>query len=196
MRLSEHAFCPWVSGGGPIVGLLPPGWPTRDLRSGKPGRGPERGLSQAGFGIICRGCALRPSAPAIRPATLDRIFPTCLLAAHRELDRAQPAAPQGPTNPPFRALSRPPADAALIDRGRARYDENRHRPRRSAGATRAAAISGRDLGQGDRLRHAHGQFDLLNSLASLAYEGRRRTLFTTEFIATLRLVERASRATN
>jgi membrane-bound lytic murein transglycosylase B len=35
-----------------------------------------------------------------------------------------------------------------------------------------------------------GNFDLLNSLASLAYEGRRRELFTTEFIATLRLIER------
>ena len=35
-----------------------------------------------------------------------------------------------------------------------------------------------------------GDFDLLNSLASLAYEGRRRQLFTDEFIATLRMMDR------
>ena len=38
-----------------------------------------------------------------------------------------------------------------------------------------------------------GDFDLLNSLSSLAYEGRRRELFTGEFIATLRMVERGFR---
>jgi lytic murein transglycosylase len=35
-----------------------------------------------------------------------------------------------------------------------------------------------------------GDFDLLNSLASLAYEGRRRQLFTEEFVATLKMLER------
>jgi lytic murein transglycosylase len=35
-----------------------------------------------------------------------------------------------------------------------------------------------------------GDFDLLRSLATLAYDGRRRTLFTDEFIATLLLMER------
>jgi membrane-bound lytic murein transglycosylase B len=35
-----------------------------------------------------------------------------------------------------------------------------------------------------------GDFDLLNSLASLAYEGRRRELFADEFVATLKMMER------
>jgi hypothetical protein len=35
-----------------------------------------------------------------------------------------------------------------------------------------------------------GDFDLLNSLASLAYEGRRRDLFADEFIATLKMMDR------
>jgi membrane-bound lytic murein transglycosylase B len=35
-----------------------------------------------------------------------------------------------------------------------------------------------------------GDFDLANSLATLAYEGRRRQLFADEFIATLRLMDR------
>jgi lytic murein transglycosylase len=35
-----------------------------------------------------------------------------------------------------------------------------------------------------------GDFDLLNSLASLAYEGRRRQLFADEFIATMKAMDR------
>jgi lytic murein transglycosylase len=35
-----------------------------------------------------------------------------------------------------------------------------------------------------------GNFDLLNSLASLSYEGRRRALFSGEFIAALKMIDR------
>ena len=48
------------------------------------------------------------------------------------------------------------------------------------------AIWGKETGYGTIM----GNFDLLNSLASLAYEGRRRALFTGEFVATLRMMER------
>ena len=48
------------------------------------------------------------------------------------------------------------------------------------------AIWGKETSYGSIM----GDFDLLNSLSSLAYEGRRRELFTGEFIATLRMVER------
>jgi membrane-bound lytic murein transglycosylase B len=48
------------------------------------------------------------------------------------------------------------------------------------------AIWGKETSYGSIM----GDFDLLNSLASLAYEGRRRELFTGEFIATLKMVER------
>ncbi len=35
-----------------------------------------------------------------------------------------------------------------------------------------------------------GNFDLLNSLASLAYDGRRRQLFSDEFVAALKMIDR------
>ncbi len=35
-----------------------------------------------------------------------------------------------------------------------------------------------------------GNFDLLNSLATLAYEGRRRQLFADEFVAALKMIDR------
>jgi lytic murein transglycosylase len=48
------------------------------------------------------------------------------------------------------------------------------------------AIYGHETGYGTYV----GDFDLPRSLATLAYEGRRRELFTREFIATLQLIER------
>src|SRR3546814_86361 len=47
-----------------------------------------------------------------------------------------------------------------------------------------------DLGHETSYGAVTGDFDLLNSLASLAYEGRRRTLFSDEFVATLKLIDR------
>ena len=69
--------------------------------------------------------------------------------------------------------------------------QNLRPPRRDQPALRRPApiliaIWGKETGYGTIM----GDFDLLNSLASLAYEGRRRELFTAEFIATLRMVER------
>ena len=47
----------------------------------------------------------------------------------------------------------------------------------------------RHLRQGDQLRPVTGGFDLLEVLASLAYEGRRRALFEDEFVAALKLLD-------
>src|SRR5205085_8101630 len=89
---------------------------------------------------------------------------------------------------PYRARQ---LSQALIDRGRARYAANLPQLREFSRRTGVpgsimVAIWGKETGYGANM----GNFDLLNSLASLAYEGRRRALFTGEFIATLRLVER------
>ena len=49
---------------------------------------------------------------------------------------------------------------------------------------------GRDLGHETNYGAYTGNFDLLRSLASLAYEGRRRPLFEGEFIAALKMMDR------
>src|SRR5690606_16617691 len=126
-------------------------------------------------------------------ATLDQVFPTLQFSARTiELDQAQPG---GVSNsnaiPPFAPYKARHVNAALIARGRDRYASHIGQLNaigRRYGVTPSVlvAIWGHEASYGA----VTGDFDLLNSLASLAYEGRRRQLFTDEFIATLKMLER------
>ena len=154
-------------------------------------QGPE--LSQEGFEAYLPRLRAEAERAGIRAATLDRVFPTLTFSARTvQLDRAQPGGRAGvPTNPPFAPYRARHVTQALIDRGRARYLENQARlneigRRYGVPPQILIAIWGKETGYGTIM----GNFDLLNSLASLAYEGRRRQLFAGEFIATLRMVER------
>jgi membrane-bound lytic murein transglycosylase B len=151
------------------------------------------GLSQEGFEAFLPRLRTEAERAGIRASTLDRIFPTLTFSPRTvQLDRAQPGGRAGvPTNPPFAPYRARHITQALIERGRARYDENRSRlaeisRRYGVPPQYLVAIWGKETGYGTIM----GDFDLLNSLASLAYEGRRRQLFTDEFIATLRMIER------
>jgi lytic murein transglycosylase len=162
----------------------------------------QYGLSQAGFESylpVLRAEALRAG---VRPDTIDRVFPTLQFSARTiQLDRSQPGGtPGGPRsnpNPPYAPYRARHITQALIDRGRSRYTANYGALQaisRRTGVPPAImiAIWGKETGYGTIM----GNFDLLNSLASLAYEGRRRALFTGEFVATLRMLERGfSRST-
>jgi membrane-bound lytic murein transglycosylase B len=151
------------------------------------------GLSEAGYQAYLPQLRAAAERAGIRAATLDRIFPTLAFSARTiELDRAQPGGAAGtPTNPPFAPYLARQLTPALVARGRARYAADRARldaiaRRYGVPAQYLIAIWGKETGYGTIM----GNFDLLNSLSSLAYEGRRRDLFTNEFIATLRMVER------
>lgn len=158
----------------------------------------QSGLSQAGFESyfpVLRAEALRAG---VRPETIDRILPTLIFSSRTiQLDRSQPGGPRSNPNPPYAPYRARHITQALIDRGRARYAANYGQLQaisRRTGVPPAImiAIWGKETGYGSIM----GNFDLLNSLASLAYEGRRRALFTGEFVATLRMLERGfSRST-
>jgi lytic murein transglycosylase len=80
--------------------------------------------------------------------------------------------------------------ASLISRGQSRYAShwgNLSRIQLRYGVDPAVimAIYGKETSYGT----VTGSFDLLQALASLAYEGRRRTFFEEEFIAALRLLD-------
>lgn len=151
------------------------------------------GLSEEGFRAYLsqlRGQALRAGVSA---ATFDRILPT--LSFNRrvvDLDRAQPGGSAGnPAIPPFAPYLRDHVTPQLIARGADRYAANRAQlaaieRRYGVPPSILIAIWGHETSYGS----VTGGFDLLNALASLAYEGRRRQLFADEFIATLKLVER------
>jgi membrane-bound lytic murein transglycosylase B len=177
---------------GLAAALLITGTPAAQLGDGA-ALAQSAGLSQEGFEDYLPRLRIEAERAGIRPATIERIFPTLIFSARTvELDRAQPGGRPGvAANPPFAPYRARQLTQALIDRGRARYDENRQRlqeiaRRYGVPPQYLVAIWGKETGYGTIM----GNFDLLNSLASLAYEGRRRALFTTEFIATLRLVER------
>jgi membrane-bound lytic murein transglycosylase B len=151
------------------------------------------GLSQEGFEAYLPRLRAEARRAGIRDATIDNIFPTLVFSPRTiQLDRAQPGgiAGSGPS-PPFAPYLARHLTPALIARGRARYAENQSRlseigRRYGVPPSILVAIWGKETAYGTVM----GDFDLLNSLASLAYEGRRRQLFTEEFIATMRMVER------
>lgn len=161
-----------------------------------PAEAQATGLSETGFQAWLPQLRRDAERAGIRRETLDRIFPALTFSSRTiQLDRSQPGGTPGSSPPgsftPFAPYRARQLSQALIDRGRARYAANLPRLQEFSRRTGVpgsimVAIWGKETGYGANM----GNFDLLNSLASLAYEGRRRELFTTEFIATLRLIER------
>lgn len=151
------------------------------------------GLSQAGFQAYLPQLRAKALAEGVNPATIDRVFPTLQFSSRTvELDRAQPGGASGSSAiPPFAPYRERHVTASLISRGKDRYAANIGRlneigRRYGVHPSVLMAIFGKETSYGT----ITGDFDLLNSLASLSYEGRRRELFSDEFVATLKLVER------
>jgi len=151
------------------------------------------GLSEEGFRAYLPRLRQDALAAGVRPETIDRVFPSLTFSARTvQLDRQQPGGPPGSNrSPPFRPFLEKHVTPALINQGRSRFSANAsalNEIGRRYGVDPAVmvAIWGKETAYGKIM----GNFDLLNSLASLAYEGRRRELFTGEFVATLKMLER------
>jgi lytic murein transglycosylase len=150
---------------------------------------------QSGFQAFLNGLRPRAMSAGVSRATLDAVLPTLtfnprVIALDRDQPGGNPNAPAAaiPRFAPYQARH---VDADRINRGRTKYQSLRPRlgqVERSTGVPESImlAIYGHETGYGTYV----GDFDLLRSLASLAYEGRRRELFTSEFIATMLLMER------
>lgn len=150
------------------------------------------GLSQAGFEAYLPQLRARALAQGVSRNTVDRIFPTLQFSSRTiELDRAQPGGASGSSAiPPFEPYRARHLTSSLINRGRQRYQGNIAQlmdisRRFGVQPSVLVAIWGKESSYGSYT----GDFDLLNSLASLSYEGRRRELFQDEFIATLKMIE-------
>lgn len=149
--------------------------------------------SAEGFRAYLPALRAQALAAGVSRATIERIFPGLSFNARAiELDQAQPGGTAGsPAIPPFAPYQRQHVTPDLIARGASRYVANRAQLTNIArryGVTPSVlvAIWGHETSYGA----VTGNFDLLDSLASLAYEGRRRQLFADEFVATLKLVDR------
>lgn len=154
--------------------------------------GPATGQDEQGFQAYLLTLRQQALADGVTRATVDAVFPTLTLSQRTiELDRAQPGNPGSSATPPFAPYKASHVDAARIGRGRTTYQTQRARlarVERETGVPESimVAIWGHETNYGAYT----GNFDLLRSLASLAYEGRRRELFAGEFIAGLKILDR------
>jgi membrane-bound lytic murein transglycosylase B len=150
-------------------------------------------LTEGGFRAFLPQLRAEAQRAGVSQRTIDLAFSNLQFSPRTiQLDQAQPGGAAGNTAiPPFEPYRREHVTPGLISRGKRVYSENAARlndigRRYGVSPTVMLAIFGHETSYGV----ITGDFDLLNSLASLAYEGRRRELFTEEFIATLKMMDR------
>jgi lytic murein transglycosylase len=134
----------------------------------------------------------RARRAGVREATIQATIPGLRLNERvMELDRAQRPVPRtSGFMAPFAPYRAEHVTASLIRRGQSRFAEHwprLHQIQTSYGVDPAVvmAIYGHETSYGA----VTGGFDLVEALATLGYEGRRRDYFETEFLAALRLID-------
>lgn len=129
----------------------------------------------------------------IRQGTIETYLPTLRLNEQAiALDRAQmpsSSSPSGSPEPITRYLSKHVTPNLIREGQRRYYHDWPHLvpiyQRYGVDPAILMAIYGEETHYGA----VTGSFDLLDALSSLAYEGRRRDLFETEFVAALKLID-------
>jgi lytic murein transglycosylase len=132
----------------------------------------------------------------IRETTIQAVIPYLRLNSRViELDHAQRPTSTSTSGPPsYGPYLNRHITSSLINRGYARYSghwTNLSRIRQRYGVDPAVviAIYGKETSYGS----ITGTFDLIEALATLAYEGRRRSFFEAELIAAMQLLDRGVR---
>ncbi len=147
---------------------------------------------EAGFQAYLETLRAQAAAQGVSRATLDAVFPTLTLNQRvLDLDHVQPGGGQTTATPNFAPYRIAHVDTARISRGREAYQAQRGRLRKieqQTGVPESIMVSiwGNETNYG----RVMGGFDLPRALATLAYDGRRRDLFTQEFIDSLKMVDR------
>jgi lytic murein transglycosylase len=138
-----------------------------------------------------RLAALARSA-GVREATIQSVIPYLQLNSRViELDRSQrPTSTRSSTLESFGPYINRHITRSLISRGYTRYaghwtNLSRIRERYGVEPSIVIAIYGKETSYGS----ITGTFDLVEALATLAYEGRRRSMFEDEFVAALKLLD-------
>ena len=150
--------------------------------------------ADAAFTAFVQSLRPRAIAEGVTPATFDRetaglVFNPRVIRADRGQPGAASTATPGPLD--FAPYRRAHVDQAHIVKGRSLYQSLSTRLERMETNTGvpgkiALAIFGSETGYGS----FSGNYDILRSFATLAFDGRRRDLFTAEFIATLKLIDK------
>ncbi|MCW2415640.1 MULTISPECIES: lytic transglycosylase domain-containing protein [unclassified Sphingobium] len=153
---------------------------------------PVDAQTAAGFTSYLESLRGKARAQGVSDATFDRAIAGLSFNPRvAALDRGNlPTADNAPI-PDFEPYRQRHIDARKIARGRAVYNANRAllvAIERDAGVPEEimVAIYGHETNYGT----ISGDFDLLRSLATLAYEGRRRALFEPELLAVMAMMQR------
>lgn len=147
---------------------------------------------EPGFQAFLKDIGKQAAAQGVSQQTIAAILPMLTLNPRViQLDRAQPGGTAKAPIPAFAPYRASHVDKQRITRGQAAYQS--FRPKlaeieRQTGVPEAIliAIWGHETNYGD----VKGNFDLPRALATLAYDGRRRELFSGELIAALKMVDR------
>ena len=147
---------------------------------------------EAGFQGYLQMLAAKARAEGVRESTIASVM-SGLTFNPRVIayDRSQPGGGPSSNIPAFEPYRRKHVDAGRIAGGRRIYAASAGQlaeieRRYGVPASIVLAIWGHESNFGSYT----GDFDLPRSLATLAYEGRRRALFAKEFIAVLKMVDR------
>lgn len=134
----------------------------------------------------------RARAEGVSEATLRRM--TAGLTPNRrviELDQSQPGSSSGTGYPPLAPYISTHVDSARINGGRREYANARGT---LAAIEREYGVPGEIItaiwGHETAYGRVKGGFDLSQALATLAWEGRRRELFSSEWIALMKVADR------
>jgi membrane-bound lytic murein transglycosylase B len=146
----------------------------------------------SGFRQYLSEVRIRAAQQGVSAKTLDRVLQSINYNERVvQLDRAQPEANPNAPVPAFVPYKIKHVDASRINRGRTKYSELRPLLARIEAETGVPeemmiAIYGHETNYGT----VTGNYNAPEALASLAYEGRRRTLFEAELIASLKMIDR------
>jgi lytic murein transglycosylase len=147
---------------------------------------------EAGFQGYLQLLAAKARGAGVREQTIASVLPGLTFNPRViAFDRSQPGAGSSGGTPSFEPYRRRHVDAGRIAKGRRIYAESMGQigdiaRRYGVPGPVILAIWGHESNFGSYT----GDFDLPRSLASLAYEGRRRDLFADEFIAVLKMIDR------
>ena len=162
---------------------VPAQWPA----NAQPGESPNRG-----FEAYKRYLMQLARSAGVRDTTINAYVPTLRLNGRAiQLDRAQmPISSSRAIPSPLSPYLQRHVTPSLISRGQARYYSHwpqlvRIQARYGVDPAVLMAIYGKETSYGS----VTGGFDLLDVLASLAYDGRRRPMFETEFLSALKLID-------
>ncbi len=147
---------------------------------------------EPGFAGYLQLLAARARAEGVREATIASVTSTLTFSPRViQLDRNQPGGGPSSAIPAFAPYRRMHVDGARIAGGQREYLANASL---LDGIERRYGVPGKIVlaiwGHESNYGRYTGDFDLARSLATLAYEGRRRELFADEFVALLKMIDR------